>query len=150
MRPGRGSRSRQGPGEIAIYQESCWESGLTVNPGSKPIRTAKQPRRGNPHLLESLLCHTHPLNPSGFCILYIILCPFHSLLTSVQIGTGTLSLSTKSSKLPRMFQSFASRTIPCVELRRDLTCGRGQGGRASPACSEEEYTAAAGTQVTYL
>ena len=30
-------------------------------------------------------------------------------------------------KIP-IFQSFASRTIPCVELRRDLTCARGQGG----------------------
>merc|ERR1719264_772862 len=70
-------------------------------------------------------------------------------LSSLGGETPTSSRASCVTPTPSILQSFASRTIPCVELRRDLTCGRGgQGGRASPACSEEEYTAAAGTQVS--
>jgi len=69
-------------------------------------------------------------------------------LSSLGGETPASSRASCVTPTPSILQSFASRTIPCVELRRDLTCARGQGGRASPACSEEEYTAAAGTQVS--
>ena len=56
--------------QVISNQESFKQSCLTINPGAKPVRTAEQPRRGNSNLLESLLCHTHPLNPPGFTTIY--------------------------------------------------------------------------------
>ena len=119
---------------------------LTIIPGAESVRTTEQPRRGDTDLIKSLLCHSHSINTPGLTTIFIFFTLF--ILSTLPGSQSAPCLAPENNPhCNALFQSFASRTIPCVELRRDLTCGRGQGGRASPACSEEEYTAASGSQV---